>query len=161
MDELLARVERLEQRRIAVEDLPITPLQRRLERTWLPDAERLLQERSVTSACLAAPEVYLPTLANGWAAQAGFRAPRVTRMGSTLTIEAVLNGAAAVAVTAFTLPAGWRPAAIVAAPVNYWSGAARIVGSCYVQASGAVDVLGNADALAALTNYIINMEFTL
>lgn len=51
-DDLVERVARLEQRRIAVDDLPIAPLQRKLERTWLPDGGVLLQEKSVTAASL-------------------------------------------------------------------------------------------------------------
>lgn len=51
-DELVARVERLEQREIAVADLPLAALQRRLESGWLPDGGILLQEKSVTSASL-------------------------------------------------------------------------------------------------------------
>ncbi len=53
-DELLARIVALENREITVDDLPVTPLQRRLEQKWQPDASLLLQPYSITSDLLDA-----------------------------------------------------------------------------------------------------------
>jgi hypothetical protein len=47
-DELVARVATLEAHTITVEDLPMKPLQRKLEQSWQPDASLLLQPGSVT-----------------------------------------------------------------------------------------------------------------
>lgn len=51
-EELADRVERLEQRSIQVEDLPLGQLQRKLERTWQPDGGVLLQAKSVSADAL-------------------------------------------------------------------------------------------------------------
>lgn len=52
-EELVARLEALEQRQITLKDLPLAQLQRRLELGWNPEAKVLLQKASVTPSELA------------------------------------------------------------------------------------------------------------
>jgi len=51
--ELLERLEVLEARTLALRDLPLAALQRKLEQDWQPQASILLGENSITPAMLA------------------------------------------------------------------------------------------------------------
>jgi hypothetical protein len=101
------------------------------------------------------------TLVNGWAAQAGWAAPRAVRYGNMVTVNAVLNGLAATNAQATTMPAGYRPVtAGVGGPLNYWNGAARVLGTVQITTAGVVNVFGNADALVANSDYIVALTFS-
>lgn len=52
-DELLERIEVLEKRTLTLKDLPLAPLQRKLEQDWRPSGAILLGENSITAEMLA------------------------------------------------------------------------------------------------------------
>jgi hypothetical protein len=52
MAELLERVEALEDARLTLKDLPLADLQRKLETSWQPNANELLQAGTATRALL-------------------------------------------------------------------------------------------------------------
>lgn len=84
-DELAARVARLEGHKLTTDDLPMAPLQRKLERSWQPDAGVLLQAKSVTADALGRGTVVTPgereRLTGGAVSSAG---ARVTGTGFTV-----------------------------------------------------------------------------
>lgn len=53
--DLIARVETLEQRKLGLSDIPLATLQRKLENDWQPDANVLIQPRSITAEQIARP----------------------------------------------------------------------------------------------------------
>lgn len=100
-----------------------------------------------------------PTLINGWAVQAGWGS-RVTRTHDGLVIiNGVYNSAAATAITAFVLPAGWRPTNLLGGPINYQN-LGRIAGNVQVTAAGNVNLLGNGDVLVASSGFITSLTFS-
>lgn len=98
------------------------------------------------------------TLVNGWTTQATYGAPVVYRIGRLVIVTAVLNSAAATNSLCMTLPAGARPATVWGSPVNYYAGG-RGMGSAFVYPDGSLRVLGNADGLVAVSDWLINLVF--
>ena len=64
-EDVLARLEKLEAHTLALRDLPLAALQRRLEQDWQPQASLLLGENSITEEMLADAIVVEAALADG------------------------------------------------------------------------------------------------
>lgn len=106
------------------------------------------------------PEILIPTLVNGWIAMTGFQAPRFYRVANMITGVCVLDSTAAINTGPLTLPVGWRPTATVAAPISYYNGSARVLGTTYITSLGVMNVYSNVDLFLAATYWTINITYS-
>lgn len=96
---------------------------------------------------------------NGWATQSGEEAASYYKHNGIVRLRGVMTGASATAITAFTLPAGYRPVARGRFPLSYWDGSKYVAGAIVVKSDGTVDVEDNtASAGVASTTTFVGLS---
>lgn len=101
------------------------------------------------------------TYVNGWATQAGQQAAAYYKHAGIIGLRGTMNGAAATAQTAFTLPGGYRPATLCRFPLSYWDSTALLyrAGAILVGTDGTVKVEDNtASAGIATTVTFVSLD---
>lgn len=125
--------------KVDLSQLPMPQLQDSLELNW-----------DVDQNVVAQPIVQEATLLNGWLGQASCVPPSYINTNERIVhVWGVADGGAATSVTAFYLPEGMRPKAVVAVPLAYLNGGGYLLGDLVVLATGEVRLRDNA---AGLTN---------
>jgi hypothetical protein len=103
--------------------------------------------------------VLVPALINGWTANAAFDPPRLYKDSAGIVhVVCALDSVGLTNVVAFTLPVGWRPTGGIEAPVTYWNGSVRVLGTCYCVTTG-VALYGNNDAPVSATYWAVNLSY--
>lgn len=134
----------------------------------LATQEALDAAAATAAANLAAAVTTLTTLEawtnatyqNGWATESGSTAAGYYKHDSRVYLRGIMNGASATAVTAFTLPTGYRPGHYGSWPLSYWDGAKQVAGTVDVATDGTVQIYdntGSAGVAANVTNVALDV----